>query len=145
MNKLLHLVVAAAEATYGTDSVMSKIAIAQAQQESNVVSKPSKLAVQANNLFGIKGSGTAGSVLMRTHEYVNGKKIYINAPFAKNATLADSFEQHKKLMSKPRYAKVLAAQTFQDAAQALKDAGYATDPNYPANLLGAYLAVEKRT
>ena len=27
------------------------------------------------------------------------------------------------------------AKTYQNAAQALKDGGYATDPNYPTNLI----------
>lgn len=144
MKTRLHQIVDAAEATYGKLSVLARIAVAQVQQESGIINGASELASKHNNLFGIKGSGTAGSVQVKTHEYVKGKKIYIMDNFAKNATLQDSFEQHRKLLGNLRYAKVINAITFADAAQALLDAGYATDPNYPANLAAAYKAVEKR-
>jgi flagellum-specific peptidoglycan hydrolase FlgJ len=140
----LHQIVDAAEAVYGQLSVMSRIAVAQVQQESGIVAGASQLARDANNLFGIKGTGTAGSYRARTSEYVNGKKVYIMDNFAKNKTLEDSFLQHKHLMNASRYARVLASITFAEAAQALYDAGYCTDPNYPTNLASAYKAVEKR-
>jgi flagellum-specific peptidoglycan hydrolase FlgJ len=144
MKTRLHQIVDAAELVYGADSIMSKIAVAQAQQESGIVKGASGLARDANNLFGIKGTGTAGSVNVKTHEYVKGKKIYIMADFAKNASITDSFVQHCTLMHKPLYKAVIAAKTFVEAAKALQNAGYATDPNYPKNLLAAYKAVEKR-
>lgn len=140
----LRQIKSAAEFVYGAGSVMSQIAIAQVQQESGIINGASELAKKYNNLFGIKGKGTAGSVKVKTFEYENGKKFYIFDDFAKNLTLEDSFAQHKKLMQHPRYSKVLAAKTFKEAAEALKEAGYATDPDYPKNLLAAFKAVKNR-
>ncbi len=37
----------------------------------------SGLTVKANNLFGIKGSGPAGSITVQTTEYVNGRAIKV--------------------------------------------------------------------
>jgi flagellum-specific peptidoglycan hydrolase FlgJ len=144
MKTRLHQIVDAANAVYGQLSVLARIAVAQVQQESGIIKGASELASKHNNLFGIKGTGTAGSVRVKTHEYVKGKKVYIMDNFAKNASLEDSFAQHRQLLNKPRYSSVVNAITFQDAAQALYDSGYCTDPNYPANLLAAYKAVEKR-
>jgi flagellum-specific peptidoglycan hydrolase FlgJ len=145
MKTRLHQIVAASEAVYGQLSVLARIAVAQVQQESGIIKGASELASKHNNLFGIKGSGTAGSVKMKTHEYTKaGKKYFMYDTFAKNSTLEDSFEQHKALLSKPRYARVMAAITFKEAAQALYECGYCTDPNYATNLSAAYRAVEKR-
>lgn len=132
-------VVEAAKRTYPNQPHMAKLAAAQALLESGLHgSKPSSLALQHNNLFGIKGSGTAGSVNMKTGEHVNGQNITINAGFAKNATLEDSFAQHKKLMGNSRYSKVLSSGSFEQAAGAVRQAGYATDPSYTQKLIQVY-------
>lgn len=126
-----------ANTVYSDNPILGQVATAQAILESNLLKKPSGLA-QNNNLFGIKGKGTAGSVNMPTHEYVNGKNIKVNAGFAKNATLEDSFTQHRDLMNKPRYEAVRNAKTFDEAVDALQKAGYATDPNYAKMLKDIY-------
>lgn len=95
----------------------------------------SGLAYEAKNLFGVKGSGTAGSVYMNTTEYINGKKITSKEKFAKYETYYDSMLAHSNLLLKPRYQKYLQyATTVSDYAHGIHDAGYATDPNY-ANLV----------
>lgn len=136
-------VVKAAQAAYPDNPTMAGIAAAQAIHESNLLNKPSGLALK-NNLFGIKGSGTAGSVNMPTYEFIKGKKVKVNAGFAANNTLEDSFIQHKNLMNKGtksnpgRYLPVLNAQTIEDAANALVKGGYATDPSYAKKLINLY-------
>ena len=96
----------------------------------------SGLAYEAKNLFGIKGTGTAGSVYMETTEYVNGRKIISKEKFAKYKTYYDSMEDHSNLLLTSRYQTYLQdATTVADYAYGIHKAGYATDPNYPNILL----------
>lgn len=96
----------------------------------------SGLAYQAKNLFGVKGTGTAGSVSMETTEYVNGEKIVTTAQFAKYNTYYDSMLAHANLLLTPRYQQYLKNVTnIVDYANGLYDAGYATDPDYASKLL----------
>lgn len=127
----------AAAMAYPDNPVMQKVAVAQAALESGLPDRVSGLAEQ-NNLFGIKGEGTGGSVDMPTTEYINGKKVKVNAGFAKNKTLSDSFTQHGNLMKKPRYSKVGTANTPEEAFDEIYRAGYATDPKYPQKLRSVY-------
>lgn len=130
-------IVSASKQTYG-NSPQAQLAAAQAILESRLLGNPSSLAAKHNNLFGIKGSGTAGSATLNTKEYMNGRMISLPQQFAANKTLADSFAQHKSLMGKSRYKDVLGAQSFEEAARAVKQAGYATDPNYVRSLTNIY-------
>jgi flagellum-specific peptidoglycan hydrolase FlgJ len=96
----------------------------------------SGLAFEAKNLFGIKGTGTAGSVSWDTTEYVDGQSIDTNARFAKYNTFYDSMLDHANLLLKPRYQKYLKNVTsIVDYANGIQAAGYATDPNYANKLL----------
>jgi flagellum-specific peptidoglycan hydrolase FlgJ len=96
----------------------------------------SGLAFEAKNLFGIKGTGTAGSVLWDTTEYVNGQPIITNAQFAKYNTYYDSMLDHANLLLKPRYQKYLQNVTsIVDYANGIQEGGYATDPNYANKLI----------
>ena len=133
-------VVDAAKRTYPDQPHLAKLAAAQALLESGIASSrgPSGLARDHNNLFGIKGQGTAGSVNMRTREVYNGQSVSIRDGFAKNATVEDSFQQHKNLMNKPRYRSVVSSQSFEQAAHEVKRSGYATDPNYSRSLISVY-------
>ncbi|WP_334073031.1 glycoside hydrolase family 73 protein [Paenibacillus sp. A14] len=112
--------------------VPASLTIAQAALESNWGS--SGLARQANNLFGIKGTGPAGSVMMPTTEYRNGSPIRINAPFRKYRSWAESIADHTRLLENKRYAGVLR-RPGQEAAKAVAAAGYATDPSYASKLI----------
>lgn len=136
----LKQVVDAAKRTFPNQPHLAKLAAAQAVHESGLASSngPSGLAKNHNNLFGIKGSGTAGTVNMQTGEHLNGRDVTINAGFAKNATLEDSFQQHKNLLNKSRYSKVVSSQSFEQAAQEVRAAGYATDPSYTQKLISTY-------
>lgn len=129
----------AAQTVYSDNPVMSDVATTQAILESRLQGdNPSTLAKDSNNLFGIKGQGTAGSVNMKTKEQGHGGLYTTSAGFAKNNSFEDSFAQHKELMTNPRYEKVRTANTPEEAFQALKDAGYATDKNYVKLLKQTY-------
>lgn len=118
--------------------IPASLTIAQAILESNW--GESGLTKQGNNLFGIKGVGTAGSGEYRTAEYnPDGSKYYIMAKFRHYNNWGESIADHSKLIlngtrDKPtRYHGVLGAD-YKTAAHAIRAGGYATDPNYP-NLL----------
>ncbi|QUW04435.1 LysM peptidoglycan-binding domain-containing protein [Chloracidobacterium validum] len=114
--------------------VPASVTIAQAILESGW--GRSALTRQANNYFGIKGTGPAGSVTMRTREVLNGREVYVNAQFRKYNSAAESFADHAQFFIRnPRYATAMrhTNDAFRFAAE-IHRAGYATDPNY-TNLL----------
>lgn len=125
----------AAKATYPDDPVRAKLAAAQAIQESGLSGRPSQLATQHNNYFGIKGSGNAGNVAYHSKEHDSGGWSNPVSNFASYKTPEDSFQAHKALMSKDRYKAVMQAQDFESAAKAVQHSGYATDPNYSNQLI----------
>lgn len=97
----------------------------------------SGLGYYAKNLFGIKGTGTAGSYYVPTKEFMGGRMVTVNASFRKYNSYYESMYDHALLLSKPRYQVHLAnAKTVNDYAAGIKAGGYATDPNYVSKLLG---------
>lgn len=96
----------------------------------------SQLAKEANNYFGIKAHKSwSGPIYnIRTREVSKGGKEYHeNADFRKYGSFQESARDYVNfLRNNPRYTKhgVFTADTVQLQFQALKDAGYATDPNY---------------
>ena len=116
--------------------IFASITIAQAALESNW--GQSELATQYYNLFGVK-SDTGG--LMTTKEYVNGQWIVVRARFAIYQSWRESIEQHTALFvdgtswDSSHYQAVLSADNYVEAAQALQQRGYATDPNYAQKLI----------
>ena len=123
------------------EGVLPSITAAQAILESGWGS--SELAkAPNNNLFGIKDSEdwNGESVTVLTQEYVNGGYITVNAAFRKYASWNDSVVDHAKFFTstewrKDNYRKVVNETDYRIAAQELKNAGYATDPNYPGKLI----------
>ena len=91
----------ASEKAYG---VPASVILAQAGLESGWV----KHSLGGFNLFGIKGSGPAGSTTTTTKEQVKGKWITKTATFAKFHNLDEAMDQHGKVFSKPAYAKAVA-------------------------------------
>lgn len=131
-------IAAAAHRTHPNNRVLAELAIAQAILESRLAGgNPSGLARDHNNLFGVKGQGDAGSVRLPTREVIGGVSVMRDEPFARYSSLEESFAAHARLMERPRYASagVTSARTFEEAAQAVARAGYATDPNYASALL----------
>jgi flagellum-specific peptidoglycan hydrolase FlgJ len=116
--------------------VPASVTMAQAILESGW--GKSGLSTKANNFFGIKGKGPAGSVTMRTREVFNGKSTYINAPFRAYNSPAESFKDHGRFfIDNKRYATAMKntgnAHRF---AQEIAKAGYATDPSYAKQVSG---------
>ncbi len=119
------------QAAYG---VLPSIIIGQAILESNW--GLSQLASEYNNLFGIKAYGHSEKVTLDTQEYVDGQWIVIQGDFRVYHSWEASIEDHTKLFlngvdwDPHKYAGVLTATNYQEAAHALQAAGYATDPSY---------------
>jgi flagellum-specific peptidoglycan hydrolase FlgJ len=133
----------ASREAYPDNPTMQKVALSQAILESGLTGKPSALATQNNNYFGIKASksfpGTAGNVDYGTTEYIGGQPSNINQGFAANNSMGESFLQHRDLMyGANRYQPVIQSQSPEDAFAALQNSGYATDPNYARKLKSIY-------
>ena len=110
--------------------IPASITLAQGLLES--AAGTSRLAVQANNHFGIK-----------CHNDWSGEKIYHdddknNECFRKYERAEESFIDHSQfLKDRPRYSFLfeLDKTDYKAWAKGLKQAGYATDPNYPTRLI----------
>jgi hypothetical protein len=91
----------------------------------------------SNNLFGIKGTGTAGSVTSNTWEEYNGVSYRIDAEFRAYNNVSESWEDHNDLLlNASRYEPF--REVMYDSTQgawALKRCGYATDSSYPIKLM----------
>ena len=122
----------AAQHSYG---VPAAVTIAQAIDES--AWGQSSLAAQDNNMFGIKGSGPAGSVSLPTQEFENGQWVTITAQFRVYNNAAESIADHANLLATSGYygAAMANRQAPNSFAQALTGV-YATDPNYGNTLVG---------
>ncbi|SFD81807.1 glucosaminidase domain-containing protein [Thermophagus xiamenensis] len=109
--------------------VPASITLAQGMLESG--NGNSRLAVEANNHFGIK-----------CHDWT-GEKVYHhddrrNECFRKYNTVYDSYADHAQFLStRSRYAFLfdLDITDYKGWARGLKKAGYATDPNYAKRLI----------
>ena len=121
----------AAQRTYG---VPAAVTIAQAIQESGW--GQSTLAVQDHNLFGIKGAGPAGSDSYPTQEFQNGQWVTTTGQFCAYHDIAQSIEDHGKLLATSDYytAAMAVRRTPDNFARKLTGV-YATDPSYGTNLI----------
>ncbi len=115
--------------------VLASLTIAQAILES--AWGECELAVNANNLFGIKASADwKGATYTReTRKYINNEATTVSADFKAYNSLEESISDHSSLLQKDRYAKVLQATDYKVACEEVYKAGYATDPNYPQKLI----------
>lgn len=92
----------------------------------------------SHNLFGIKATaswqGKTADVM--TTEYVDGQAQKQVASFRAYDSYHDSFRDYARLLSTAeRYQPVREAQTAEQAARRVQQAGYATDPQYAEKLL----------
>jgi hypothetical protein len=89
------------------------------------------------NLFGIKGTGMAGSVISNTWEEYNGIAYRVDDKFRAYSNISESWSDHKIfLLTKTRYQ--IVRDVMHDStlgAFALRRAGYATDSRYPFKLI----------
>ncbi|HEY6314059.1 MAG TPA: glycoside hydrolase family 73 protein [Streptosporangiaceae bacterium] len=120
-----------AQRQYG---IPAAVTIAQAIDES--AWGQSQLAAQDNNLFGIKGTGPAGSVMLPTQEYENGQWVTVSAPFRVYNSVAESIADHSLLLATgSSYKQAMANRQDPDAFANDLTGIYATDPSYGANLI----------
>ncbi|HUN36959.1 MAG TPA: glucosaminidase domain-containing protein [Trebonia sp.] len=114
--------------------VPAAVTIAQAIEESGW--GQSSLAATYHNLFGIKGTGPAGSVQLPTQEFEGGQWITIDAPFRAYHNDAESIADHAQLLATSGYyTRAMADRDFPDAFANDLTGVYATDPNYGASLI----------
>ena len=127
--------------------IVRDLTICQAILESRLEGKPSLLAYNSCNLFGIKAGGVVIGTAnpnyteMPTKEYKTDGTSYIEmSKFVKNNNLEDSIKQHEALFERlDRYHNLLVPSiTFQEAAHLIQEDGYATDPNYSNLLIDMY-------
>ncbi|WP_414708307.1 flagellar assembly peptidoglycan hydrolase FlgJ [Pusillimonas sp.] len=93
---------------------------------------------QSYNLFGIKASPNwKGKVVnIVTTEYIDGEPRKMVQPFRAYDSYAESFADYARLISQnERYSEVVKAQSPQEAARSIQQAGYATDPAYAEKLI----------
>ncbi len=109
--------------------IPASITLAQGLLESG--NGNSMLAREANNHFGIK-----------CHSDWTGQRVYHdddkkNDCFRKYKDASQSFDDHSTFLQRPRYASLfeLKPTDYKGWAHGLKQAGYATDPNYPRKLI----------
>lgn len=135
----------------GRSGIKSLITIAQAAHESGW--GQSGLTQKANNLFGFTGDSWEAEgkpvIRMPTDEWVEGtvnnttgmsvpgRWITVPRPFRAYSSWAESVRDWASLMQANRYAAAFACARAGDMpgfAKAVFAAGYATDPNYAAEL-----------
>ena len=88
------------------------------------------------NLFGIKGEGTAGSVIINTSEVYNGKLYRVDDKFRAYNNIEDGWADHKEFLKKERYEPFREVMhDYTQGVWAIKRAGYATDPQYALKLM----------
>ena len=116
--------------------ILPSLCIAQACVESAYGT--SELAVQANNLFGIKaGSGWAGRTYTKqTQEWDGSKYITVSAAFRAYDTMVACVEDYlTKLTTMDRYANLVGCTDIQEACRLIREDGWATSPNYTETLM----------
>jgi LysM repeat protein len=109
--------------------IPASITLAQGILESGV--GQSRLAIEANNHFGIKCHDWTGPTIRHDDDAKQ-------ECFRKYEHARQSFDDHSIfLTTRPRYAFLfeLDKTDYTNWAKGLKEAGYATDPNYPARLI----------
>ncbi|MDY0235192.1 MAG: stalk domain-containing protein [Gudongella sp.] len=92
---------------------------------------------KSNNLFGIKGSSTNGSVISYTWEVYNGIRYNVDAKFRAYNNPQESWNDHKALLLNAERYGIFRDVMYNSnmGAWAIRRAGYATDPAYPLKLM----------
>ncbi|MCM0598261.1 glycoside hydrolase family 73 protein [Periweissella fabalis] len=119
--------------------VLASITLAQAAHESNW--NNSQLSQKYYNFYGIKAAPGQKSILLPTSEFVKGQWVTVRAPFKVYDNVQGSMLDHAQLLVRgtsenhQRYNQVIHATNYVAAANALYQAGYATDPEYAQKLI----------
>ncbi|HAJ70795.1 MAG TPA: flagellar assembly peptidoglycan hydrolase FlgJ, partial [Methylophilaceae bacterium] len=136
IDKMLHHAKDASNST----GVPTHLMLGQAALESGWGKREIKAAdgTPSHNLFGIKANANwkGKTVETMTTEYINGVKQNRIEKFRAYDSYADSFKDFASLMkNNPRYQHVIAnVHDIKGYAQAMQNAGYATDPQYAKKL-----------
>ena len=78
---------------------------------------------------------------MTTKEYTGGKWVVIKDRFRVYSSWDESIKDHTRLMlqgtdmNRQNYDRVVKATNYEEAAKALQQTGYATDPDYAKKLI----------
>lgn len=90
----------------------------------------------SNNLFGIKGSASNGTVTITTTEVYNNVRYTVDDKFRAYKSADESFRDHTELFFVKKWYTPFRKVMFNDqrGVYAIKRCGYATDPSYPAKL-----------
>lgn len=90
----------------------------------------------SNNLFGIKGSASNGTVTITTTEVYNNVRYTVDDKFRAYKSADESFRDHTELFFSKKWYTPFRKVMFNDqrGVYAIKRCGYATDPSYPAKL-----------
>lgn len=130
INKIGPMAMADMKAT----GILASLTIAQAILESGW--GKSKLATEANNLFGIKGTYNGQGYTCKTQEWDGSKFITVEATFRKYPSWAESLADHSDLFNRlDRYKKLRGLTDYKLACKYVYEAGYATDPGYTDKLI----------
>ncbi|MDK7376976.1 glycoside hydrolase family 73 protein [Peptoniphilus harei] len=114
--------------------LLPSVMIAQSILESNW--GRSELSQEYNNYFGIKAVKKDDGIAFETEEYVEGQSGRYMENFKKYSSKKESFDHYGKLLSTAkRYKKVKTAKNYKEAAQFIKEGGYATDPAYAEKII----------
>jgi flagellum-specific peptidoglycan hydrolase FlgJ len=114
-------------------NVPAAVTLAQAALESGFGASP----IGGYNIFGIKGSGPAGSAKVNTTEFINGQYVSIKAGFAKYHDFYEAVSAHGKLYHNGYYDKGMAQFAKDRNVNRFIDSiakTYATDPHYASKL-----------
>jgi flagellum-specific peptidoglycan hydrolase FlgJ len=89
------------------------------------------------NVYGIKGTGTAGGCTSGTWEEENGQAVSATATFRKYNTLCESVQDFADLVStSSRYAPAMANKDDPaEFVRKLREGGYATDSAWPDKII----------
>jgi peptidoglycan hydrolase FlgJ len=138
-----------AEQASRSTGIPAHLILGQAALESGWGKREIKMADGSNshNLFGIKaGKDWSGKVAeVTTTEYHNGVASKQVERFRAYDSYAESFQDYARLLSdNPRYDGVMGQGDAKGFAQALQQAGYATDPHYAKKLVGVIGGIRAR-
>jgi peptidoglycan hydrolase FlgJ len=98
----------------------------------------SSVVAVTNNLGNLKGRGPAGTTHANVPEYYMGRLYTEPSNFRKYHDLLEFLQDYAQFICKnKRYARA-KGKIGRDFFQALKDAGYATDPNYVEKSMSIY-------
>lgn len=125
-----------AQSSAKTTGIPASFTVAQAALESGW--GESRLAREGRNVFGIKAdpAWTGPTVDMPTREYVNGAWVQQVARWRAYSNWQGSIDDHAAFFRRnSRYARCFECSTGEGWAQAVAQAGYATDPQYAGKLV----------